>query len=177
MNNQHSSISLTHHANSSLTIPQQEEILAIMQKVFGAGFHPEDWAPVDWVTLLSIDDHIVSHVSITDRVCDVGGTAVRVGGIGGVATLPEFRQRGFAHRTMSASADFMRDQMRVDFGLLFCGFRMEPFYKSLGWQTIPARVFYNQPDRKILEDGLLMALPCTQTVWPQGVVDVCGLPW
>ena len=65
----------------------------------------------------------------------------------------------------------------VNFGLLFCGYRMEPFYQSLGWQTVSAPVYFNQPDHKLLEDGLLMALPCGLVSWPQGVVDVRGLPW
>ena len=168
---------LTLQLYSSLSLDEQQIANQLLRTVFGTGFDPVDWAPVDWITRLFADGQLVSHVSITDRICDAGGKSVRIGGIGGVSTLPEYRGRGYATLLMQKSAAFMRQDMQVDFGLLFCGAKMEPFYHQLGWQRIDAQVYYNQPERKLLTDGLLMYLPCIEQNWPDGEVDVCGLPW
>ena len=110
MSNNPPAFNITLYSASSLSPLQQNEVLALLQTVFGTGFHPEDWAPVDWLILISVYGLIVSHVSITDRVCDVGGIAVRVGGIGGVATLPDYRKRGFAHQAMATYFEAIIDE-------------------------------------------------------------------
>jgi aminoglycoside 2'-N-acetyltransferase I len=165
------------HPYNSLSEQEKEIATQFMVVVFGTGYHPEDWAQIDWIIRLFENDRLVSHLTITDRTCDVGGVPIHVGGIGGVGTLPEFRGRGFATQAMDQAVKFMRKNIQVDFGLLFCGGNMELFYKNLGWQRVHDPVYYSQPDRKILDDGLLMYLPCLEQTWPNGIIDVCGLPW
>ena len=54
------------------------------------------WSENDWYVLVNLDGQMVSHVGIVERTGTVNGQPVRLGGIGGVATLPDWRRHGYA---------------------------------------------------------------------------------
>ena len=54
-----------------------------------------------------VDGKIVSHVRVSDRTIHIGHSIVRLGGIGMVATLPEYRHRGYASALMQDSIGYM----------------------------------------------------------------------
>src|SRR5664279_5695155 len=53
-------------------------------------------AQADLRVLLESDEQLVCHVGITRREGTWDGRKIRIGGIGGVSTHPDFRRRGFA---------------------------------------------------------------------------------
>ena len=69
------------------------ELHAWFEQEFGRA---DRWAEADFYVILSLEEQLAGRLAILDRQVSIGGTMVRVGGIGGVATKPEFRHRGVA---------------------------------------------------------------------------------
>ncbi len=136
------------------------------------------WTPqCDWVVQVEVEGELASQVLIVGRVGTVGGLPVRLAGIGGVGTVPEWRGRGLAARALERAAAFMRDDMGADLGLLLCSEDMVPYYSRLGWQVAPGPVYFDQPSGKVAYGGVAMVLPCREQQVPAGTIDLCGLPW
>lgn len=150
---------------------------AWMWEVFGDEADHRLWSGVDWHVLVRVDGELVSHVEIIERTCTVGGQAVRVGGIGGVATRGPWRGQGLASQALTRAMSFMRGDLGLDFGLLICLVTKIPFYRRLGWQVVPGPLFYDQPGGKVKDDGPVMVWCRGQAAWPAGEIDLCGLPW
>jgi GNAT superfamily N-acetyltransferase len=60
---------------------------------------------------------------------------LRLGGVSGVLTYPQFRGQGHASALMRRAAEHI-EQERLDLGMLFCDRETEPFYDALGWQAL-----------------------------------------
>ena len=146
-------------------------------------FHGEDqglqWSSDDWHVMVRVKGQVVSRVGIVERTGTVNGQPVRLGGIGGVATRPEFRRRGYAQAALTTAAGFMRNGLKVEFGLLICSVKMMPYYGRLGWQPVKGPLTFDQPKGKVTFDDStkIMVLPCNKHDWPPGVIDLCGPPW
>ena len=112
------------------------------------------WSP-SHTPVVVVGSRIVSTLRIWDRRVHVGATPVRMGGIGGVTTHPDYRERGIATRLMERAAEYMRDDA-YDLGLLFTGIPAR-FYRRLGWCCVPLMGFHAelrrppQPGRSALE--------------------------
>ena len=102
------------------------------------------WCPSQ-TPVIVVEGRIVSTLRIWDRWVHLGATPVRMGGIGGVTTHPDYRQRGIATRLMEHAAEYMRDD-GYDLGLLFT---MIParFYRRLGWSCVPLMGFHAKLSR------------------------------
>jgi GNAT superfamily N-acetyltransferase len=137
----------------------------------------QTWATSHWLMLGYADDLLVSIVGVLVRDVRVGDQTVRLGGIGGVATLPEWRRMGLAGALLDESAGFMRDTLQVDFGFLICSEAKKPFYGRHGWIEMKAPVVFDQPGGKMSLNDTAMILPALKSSWPPGPVDLCGLPW
>ena len=72
-----------------------------------------------------VDGKIVSHVRVSDRAIHIGRSVVRLGGIGMVATLPEYRRRGYATAVMQDAIAYMEEQ-GYDLSLLFTSIQPAP---------------------------------------------------
>jgi aminoglycoside 2'-N-acetyltransferase I len=120
---------------------------------------------------------VVASLEIIERLAKVGEMPVRLGGIGGVATHPDWRRRGFASLLMQKAALFLKQEIKVDFGLLVCGEQRTQFYAGLGWQVVKGPLLIDQPSGKMALEAVIMVLPCAQQTWPEGIIDLCGLPW
>ena len=96
------------------------------------------WSP-EQTPVVVLHGRLVSTLRIWDRQVHLGATPVRMGGIGGVTTHPDFRGRGLASQLMTHAADLMRSD-GYELGLLFT---MIParFYRRLGWCTVPLTGF------------------------------------
>ena len=87
----------------------------------------------------------------------VNGEPARVGGVGGVVTVPEAQKKGFASQLMRHTPKFLEQQWEVDAGLLFCLPRLLADYEAFGWQEVETSVLIMQPRTKIVSpahDGI-----------------------
>ena len=96
------------------------------------------WRP-EQTPVIVCEGRIVSTLRIWDRQIHLGATPVRIGGIGGVTTHPDYRRRGLASQLMTQTADLMRSA-GFELGLLFTEIPVR-FYRSLGWHSIPMAGF------------------------------------
>jgi predicted GNAT family N-acyltransferase len=135
------------------------------------------WSAVDWHVLARVEGKLVSHVGIVERLAQVNGQAVKLGGIGGVVTLMGWRGRGLAHSTMHAAQGFMCEELAVEFGLLICDRVMVPFYQRLGWVEEEGPLMYDQPEGEVTLEDVFMVCSCSGKAWPEGAVNLCGYPW
>lgn len=140
----------------------------------GGGYQ---WATGDWYVIGRQSGRIVCQLGIVDRQALVGKTTVRLGGIGGVATLPELQGRGLGSAVLKFAGEYMHKTMGVDFGLLVCETAMVPFYEKLGWLLVKEPMVFDQPGSKVTWHEETMILPCRQINFPAGIIDLCGLPW
>lgn len=135
------------------------------------------WAEPDWNVLVWEDDDLASGAAVVERTATVGGRPVRLGGIGKIATKVEWRRRGFAAAALKAARDFLRAPLRVDFGLMICTEAMLPRYEKTGWQLAARSLLADQPDGRTAIGYPVMILAVKESDWPQGEIDLCGLPW
>jgi len=75
-------------------------MISICHTPFGVGTKVE----------LLVGDKPVSSLEIFDLKMRIGDVAVRLGGIGGVQTVREYRLKGYARRLLEHSVSFMREQ-------------------------------------------------------------------
>jgi aminoglycoside 2'-N-acetyltransferase I len=161
----------------NLSPEEQDEVYQLLTIVYEADISTWTWSQDDWRLLVRMNDRIVSHVAITERICLVDGQPVKVGGIGGVGTHPEWRKQGLASLAMRKTADFLVKTLKVDFGVLFCANELVPYYQRLGWRTIDSPVFFGEEGEKMPCDCPVMYLPGTKPYWPWGEVNIRGRLW
>jgi aminoglycoside 2'-N-acetyltransferase I len=158
---------------------ERKQVERWVAQVFADDANGLVWSDDDWTVLIKLDGQMVCHVGIVERTGTVNGLPVKLGGIGGVATLPDWRRHGYAGAALRAAAEFMRNELKVEFGLLVCSAQMMPYYGKLGWQLVKGPLMFDQPRGKVTfgDSTKIMILPCGTSVWPPGVIDLCGPPW
>ncbi len=55
--------------------------------------------------------------------------------------------------------------------------RMIPRYERTGWKATANSMLIEQPDGKREFDIPILVLPICRETWPEGAIDLCGLPW
>jgi predicted acetyltransferase len=135
------------------------------------------WAPADWTVMVWEDEDLVTNVHIVERTVKVGDQAVRLGGIGNVATKVEWRKRGYARSALATVQDFLLDPLKVDFGMMIATEPMVSRYQKLGWNVVSRTMLVDQPDGRTTLNYPVMILPVCRQDWPGGEIDLCGLPW
>lgn len=135
------------------------------------------WSSHEWMAVGLIDGKPVTQLCLTRRKIRVGDEMVWVAGVGGVATHPDWQKRGLATRLLGAIQPFIRDEVRVPFGLLICAEATRPLYEHIGWQWVSQRLYYIQEAQRRHLDTQVLILAVTEHPWINGEIDVCGLPW
>jgi aminoglycoside 2'-N-acetyltransferase I len=135
------------------------------------------WAKPDWYVVVSRERDLIGRLALVERTIAVGGEAIRVGGIAGVATRPEWRNRGVASVAMRAAANFIASELRCPFGLLLCRSKVAPVYGKLGWETVEGPTTFMQPSGPVTYPHLTMVIRFGEPPWPGGPIDLRGLPW
>ena len=165
-------------SDRDLTTAEHEQTDDCLRRAFwGLIDYHYQWSGADWHVMVHVDGALVSYLAIVERVGAVNEQPVKLGGVGGVATLPEWRGRGLASAAMGKAAAFMNNELSVEFGLLLVDEATAPFYRRLGWELVPGPLVFDQPGGKVTFPDLTMVLPFAGRVWPQGTIDLRGLPW
>jgi RimJ/RimL family protein N-acetyltransferase len=173
-----SSITVQITPAGELSPDKQKSLDDLLARVFGDDpYSHMSYAKMEWNVLVYLGNILASNVEIVERIVTVSEQPLRVGGIGGVATLPEYRGRGLSTQAMTAAAKFMKGQLGLEYGLLITGSRRKTFYEALGWQVNSEPAYFDQPSGKMKNEGITMSLAMAGEPWPAGVIDFCGLPW
>ncbi|MDT5123134.1 MAG: hypothetical protein QOC96_2616 [Acidobacteriota bacterium] len=160
-----------------LTDEERQRLFGWGENIFGMEDRNYRWRPKDLHFILDVDGEPVSHVGLIDHTVKVAEQPVRIGGIGAVVTAGDLHGRGYAQKTLRYAEKFMCEELKVEFGLLFCLDRLKPFYERQGWQLLREVVEFDQPAGKMVSPLNVMVLPCRKSVWPAGATDICSLPW
>jgi aminoglycoside 2'-N-acetyltransferase I len=150
-----------------------------LQGWFEAEFGPraDRWAPADYYVLINRDGQLAGRLGVLDSKVAVGNQIIRVGGIGGVATKPEFRHRGVASAMLARAAEFMKDDLGVEFGLLLCRHEVSPVYAKMGWIKVAGPTTFTRAGVTATYPHDTMILPLVEKTWQAGPIDMLGLPW
>ncbi len=154
-----------------------------LRKTLPEWFHQEfgstgfTWAAPDYYVVTEVRDELIGRLGIFDREVEVANTRIRVGGIGGVITKPDWRLRGIASDLLTHAAEFMRDEMGVEFAMLLCRREVAPVYAKFGWTRVDGPTVFMQPSGLATYPRDTMVLRFTERPWPPGAIDMRGLPW
>jgi len=135
------------------------------------------WAAPDWMALGFLQGQLVTQLCIPKREIMVGSEKIRVAGLGGMATHPDFQHRGIGSDLLDATEVFMRDTVQVPFGLLICADETRPFYEKSRWQVAGDFLYFIQDQQRRRMKTCVMALSLADYPWPAGEIDLRGLPW
>jgi aminoglycoside 2'-N-acetyltransferase I len=137
------------------------------------------WAHADLRVLIEADEGALAcHTGIFFRTASWNGQKVHIGGIGGVATRPDCRRRGYASVAVGAAVQTMRDHDAAQFALLFCEPHNFEFYRSRGWHPFSGEIYAEQPEGRIRFEVMAPFVFDLKRRAPQrGTIDLCGLPW
>jgi hypothetical protein len=170
-------MSHTIEIHSAKNIPSERslELVRWFDKEFGK--IPFQWAGPDWYVLALSDDKLSGRVAIVERKVSVNGGLIEIAGISGVITATECRGQGVGNTMLRSAAEFIQTQLKINYGLLLCRSQVAPFYEQLGWKIIDGPTTFDQPSGKTVFPRLTMVLELDEKPWPDGPVDLCGLPW
>ena len=161
-----------------LTESDRQRLFGWAADIFGVEHLQLSWRPNrDWRFILLVDNQPVSHVAVLLHSILVADQPLRVGGIGGVVTIPHARGQGYAQALLDRVEQFLCRELLVDFGLLFCRDPLVPFYEQRGWQPIFNLVRIDQPAGPIEAPLHVMVYPCQRNGFPAGTVVLNSLPW
>jgi aminoglycoside 2'-N-acetyltransferase I len=142
------------------------------------------WGHIKWadaelrVLIEAPDGGLACHVGIFFRTVRWNGQRIHIGGIGGVATRPDCRRRGYASIALDAAVRTMRDHDAAQFALLFCEPHNFEFYLSRGWQSFTGDIYAEQPGGRIRFQVMsAFVFDLKRTAPRLGTIDLCGLPW
>ena len=135
------------------------------------------WAQPDWAVMVWEDEDMVSNIHIITRTVMVGTESIHLGGIGNIATKVEWRQRGYASAALKVAQDFLKDPLGLDFGLMIATDKMVSHYEKGGWRQVARSLNIHQPSGKTILNYPVLVLPICKIDWPEGPIDLCGLPW
>jgi aminoglycoside 2'-N-acetyltransferase I len=129
------------------------------------------------VLVQSETEGVVCHVGIYRREVRWNGRKVGAGGIGGVATRGDSRQRGYASLALDAAIQTLKDEGSSDFAMLFCEPHRAPFYVARGWKPFDGEIYAEQPEGRVRFQAIAPYVYDIRRAPRQGMIDLCGLPW
>lgn len=141
---------------------QLAELTALCEAAFGEPFDAV-WGRVGpgIHVMASVGGRVVAHAMVIDRRLYVGhepDTAIDVGYVENVATLPDAQGQGHGAAAMRATGEIIRGEYAL--GALATG--SNGFYAKLGWETWRGPTSVLMPDgervRSPKEDGHVMVL-------------------
>ncbi len=159
------------HASGALEIRQvrqlspeeSQQLWGWGENIFGTAhlnltYRPKNGEELRFV-LYGDADGPVSHAAVLTHPARANGRHVLIGGIGGVVTIPAAQRRGHAALLVRHATQFLKEEWKVDFGLLFCVDRMRGYYERLGWRRAACEVLLDQPAGKVPSPFHVMTIP------------------
>jgi GNAT superfamily N-acetyltransferase len=170
------------HASADLSPDDRAATVALAD----AAFPPEPgdpagdmaWAAADETAIArDPDGRVAAMVGIVHRDGTLDGAPVRLAGIGGVATWPDLRRRGYARAALERALEAI-DARGPDLTMLICAPARVPFYASVGFVPFAGTTWTQQAgERVVLDYEPTMIRPGRLPAPAVGELDLCGPPW
>ena len=161
----------------TLTDEERQQLFGWRPDVFATDPLGLTWKRKDVHAVVTVDGRIASHAGCVEREATVAGQPVRLGGVGGVVTRPEWQGRGLARLALEHIFTYLCRELGAEFGALFCREPLVAFYAHAGWRRIDAPVTVDQPSEPIVAPLPFMVCPCADRAWPAGPINLNGLPF
>ncbi len=176
---------------SGLTADDRSELRAFLVAAY-APHHAEVFSGHDFwggpptarVIARAPDGTLLGHLGFSMRTIAVGGTEVRVAGVGAVATHPQHRGSGLGRALFDRLAGHLTGTEAAgveaaDFALLECRDAVVGFYAACGFGHSIRTVTALDPATGAADVSTsnLMVRPLGRATFPAGDVDLCGLRW
>ncbi len=173
---------------TQLTPDDYAEMAALFDREYAAGWgpwHPRTkygYAEGELHALARLDGRLVGYAASARRFIGVGEQEVVVAGMGGVMADPDVRRRGVGRAVVAALQEAGRAAAPTPFGLLGCREEVVAFYQSCGFRRTDQVVRDVSPrDGMTVVESNGPTMICAGTeplaAWPDGVIDLRGLPW
>lgn len=147
------------------------------EDIFDMSEHDLHWRSKDWHFVLYEDGAPRANASVLRHEVLLDGRPTAVGGLGSVVTVPEAQRHGLAKLVVGRATEFLQNDLKVTFGLLFCLPRRVPLYRSLGWEVVEPGVLIYQLGGKVPSPIPVMVRQLTDERWPKERIDLGSLPW
>jgi predicted acetyltransferase len=129
-----------------------------------------------------LDGKMVSTVGILPRKIRLGSRTVMVAAIGGVATDPEYQNRGFAGLLMEKTNLWLDRKPSPENGsfetaILFCKPERIQYYGKFGYFLIDQPLFIHLQGRRLRFRENCMVRLLHGFEWNSSTIDLRGRPW
>jgi GNAT superfamily N-acetyltransferase len=161
---------------SALSNEQEAAILALGD-IWESAHLGLSWRPKEEHIVRYVGGEFAAKASILKHSVMVNDRGVPVGGVGGVITMPAFQGEGHATAVLNYLANYLRCDLKLPFGMLFCRPALAPFYGRLGWKLIEDTVYIQQPQRTMESPLPVMSASYSNEAWPRGSVYLNSEPW
>lgn len=137
-----------------------------------------EWAGPQWgVFVWDESDELVSYTGVVRTEGTVDGEPVSIGGVGGIATHPDHRGKGYAAIGIGRGLDLLAG-MGTDFALLVCRDELVGYYEKLGWRLFEGEVVVSQfGEPETFTYNRVMVGDIDRTAPGSGIIDLQGPPW
>jgi len=135
------------------------------------------YANPQWYVLGFLRDEPITQLGVLQRTITVNQNPLLIAGVSFLITEPQYRGRGYATAIMSEAIAFIEHKLSLPFGLLTCKPQLASFYVRMGWKAIAEPNVFVQPTGNRSCGGVIMVNECGGSPWPEGKIDLCGLPW
>ncbi len=81
---------------------------------------------------IRVNGRVISNVSIYPARVQWGDAVLKIGGIGGVATDPDYRKHGYAGTILAHCLEYMDRELDCDLSILWTG--IPDYYRRWGWE-------------------------------------------
>ena len=144
------------------------------------GGYPEtdrEWRRPQWGVFVRDRGQLVSYTGVVLVEGTANGAPAAIGGVGGVATHPDHRGRGYAALGLGRALDFLLGE-GADFALLVCRPGLVDYYAGLGWRHFEARLDttqYGVPE--VFTFNEVMVGDLNDAAPRDGEIDLVGPAW
>ena len=137
-----------------------------------------EWTAPQWGVFVRDDSgDLVSYTGVISREGAHDGRRVSIGGVGGIATHPDHRGRGYAPIGMGRALDFLT-RGGADFVLLVCRDELVAYYQRLGWRLFAGELMVSQfGEPEVFTYNRVMVGDLNQAAPKSGTIDLQGPPW
>jgi aminoglycoside 2'-N-acetyltransferase I len=125
---------------------------------------------------------LLGYAATARRFIGVGPKEVLIAGTGGVITRKDARGTGVGRQVLAALQEANREFAPVEYGFLGCREEVVPFYEACGYTRLNQLTIDVSPQDAmtvIRSDGPTLICAGTKPIssWPDGTIDLRGLPW